>query len=349
MRPHGNVNQIKKCTLIWLLATPEGDTSANYASQVAYADDLTGGGKLKGLRKWLDAIVEKGPMFGYNAEPSKSWLIVKEEKLEEAESVFEGAGVNITVHGKKHLGAVIGQVEHKQEFVSGLIEKWVLQIKTLSEIAAFEPQAAYTSFTSCIRHRYTFYLRTIPDISDLLQPLEDAIRTRLIPALTEGRIITDDERLLLSLPPRLGGMGLVIPPKMSDQEYAFSKSATITLTRAIVEQRKELPPDLENLSKEAKSKTRTTRREQQSALLGDLRSRMSNMQKRANEICCEAGASNWLTALPLEDKGFSLTKREFWDAVNLRYSWPISRLPSKCACGATFDVSHALTCKKGGL
>ena len=171
----------------------------------------------------------------------------------------------------------------------------------------------------------------------MLQPLEDAIRTRLIPALTEGRIITDDERLLLSLPPRLGGMGIVIPPKMSDQEYAFSKSATIMLTRAIVEQRKELPPDLENLSKEAKSKTITTRREQQSALLGDLRSHMSNMQNRANEICCEAGASNWLTALPLEDKGFSLTKREFWDAVNLRYSWPISRLPSKCACA---EVCH---------
>ena len=36
---------------------------------------------------------------------------------------------------------------------------------------------------------------------------------------------------------------------MSDQEYAFSKSATITLTRAIVEQRKELPPDLEILAK----------------------------------------------------------------------------------------------------
>ena len=34
--------------LIWLLATPERDNLVKYASQVAYADDLTVSGKLKG-------------------------------------------------------------------------------------------------------------------------------------------------------------------------------------------------------------------------------------------------------------------------------------------------------------
>ena len=72
-------------------------------------------------------------------------------------------------------------------------------------------------------------------------------------------------------------------------------------------------------------------------------------QKRANEICCEVGASKWLTALPIEDKGFSLNKREFWDSVRLRYGWPISRLPSMCACGAALNISHALSCKKAAL
>ena len=61
------------------------------------------------------------------------------------------------------------------------------------------------------------------------------------------------------------------------------------------------------------------------------------------------GSSNWLSTLPLEEKGFLLTKREFSDAVNLRYSWSLTSMPTKCACGAYYDISHALSYKKGGF
>ena len=40
---------------------------------------------------------------------------------------------------------------------------------------------------------------------------------------------------------------------------------------------------------------------------------MTIYQKRANENCSEVVASNWLTALPIEDKGFALNKRENWE------------------------------------
>ena len=76
---------------------------------------------------------------------------------------------------------------------------------------------------------------------------------------------------------------------------------------------------------------------------------MTADQKRANEIACEAGSSNWLSTLPLEDCGYVLTKREFWDAVNMRYNWPLKRLPTTCACCTRFDISHAFSCKKGGF
>ena len=109
------------------------------SQQVAYADDLTGAGKLHMLRKWLDAIIKNGPKFGYNAEPSKSWLIVKEDRLAEAEQIFEGAGVQITTAGKKHLGAAIGTIDYRDEFMTSLVNKWVAQIETLSKIASFEP------------------------------------------------------------------------------------------------------------------------------------------------------------------------------------------------------------------
>ena len=323
--------------------------TTNRAKHVAYADDLTGGGKLDSLRSWFDNIVDNGPMYGYDAEPTKSWLIVKPDLHEQATHIFEGTGVNITTRGKKHLGAVIGEFEHKHEFITDLVDRWVKQINMLANIAAFEPQASYAAFTNCLRHQYTFYMRTIPGISELLQPLELAIRHRLIPAITEGRMCTDDERILFSLPVRLGGMGIINPMLVSDDEHTNSKIATESLTNAIIIQQTELPANLHECNKAVKSVIRTRRRNLQQNILDDVRSRMPPEQKRANKIACEMGSSNWLSTLPLEEKGFLLTKREFWDAVNLRYSWSLTSMPTKCACGAHYDISHAFSCKKGGF
>ena len=46
---------------------------------------------------------------------------------------------------------------------------------------------------------------------------------------------------------------------------------------------------------------------------------------------------------------FTLNKREFKDAIHLRYDWQISDTPSTCSCGYTFDVDHAKVCRRGGL
>ena len=106
---------------------------------------------------------------------------MKEERLTEAEQIFEGAGVKITT-AKKHIGAAIGTIDYREEFVSNLVKKWVAQIETLSKISALEPHTAYVAFTLCIRHRYAYYMRTIPNIAQLLEPLEQAIKTKFLPA-----------------------------------------------------------------------------------------------------------------------------------------------------------------------
>lgn len=45
----------------------------------AYEDDISGVGKLKELRQWWNNVTENGPLLVYQPEPSKSWLIVKNE------------------------------------------------------------------------------------------------------------------------------------------------------------------------------------------------------------------------------------------------------------------------------
>ena len=62
----------------------------------AYADDLASTGKLQALKKWWDDVNDLGPLLGYNPKASKSYLIVKKEKLEEeAKVIFKDTGINI--------------------------------------------------------------------------------------------------------------------------------------------------------------------------------------------------------------------------------------------------------------
>ena len=39
----------------------------------------------------------------------------------------------------------------------------------------------------------------------------------------------------------------------------------------------------------------------------------------------------------------------FFDLIIIRYGWQLDHLPSKCECGSTFSIDHALSCKKGGF
>jgi len=71
--------------------------------------------------------------------------------------------------------------------------------------------------------------------------------------------------------------------------------------------------------------------------------------KRSMEQAREPGASSWLNALPLANHNFDMNKGEFRDAIALRYNKHISGLPSICACGSNFNVTHAMNCKRGGF
>ena len=50
----------------------------------------------------------------------------------------------------------------------------------------------------------------------------------------------------------------------------------------------------------------------------------------------------WLSALPVEEYGFCLSKGSFRDAISLRYGWQPPSMHSKCACGMSLSVDHAM-------
>ena len=88
-----------------------------------------------------------------------------------------------------------------------MTSKWIQKVEKLSKIAKSEPQAAYTAFIIGQKHRFTYNLRTMPYLKNMLQPLDDIIAKKVIPAISDGRICSSIERRLLSLPPKCGGLG----------------------------------------------------------------------------------------------------------------------------------------------
>ena len=153
-------------------------------TQVWYADDACACGRLSDLRLWWDQLCREGPGFGYFPNASKTWLVTKESCRSDAEITFAGTNVNLTDEGRPYLGAAIGTNQFITQFVMEKVEGWSADVTRLAKIAQSQPHAVYSAFTKGLSSRWIYVSRTIPDIAKLLQPLEDAIRLVLIPALT---------------------------------------------------------------------------------------------------------------------------------------------------------------------
>ena len=316
-------------------------TSLQVASSVKqcwFADDASGAGSTSEIKKWWDVLSTIGPDFGYFPTDKKCWIIAKPAKEENVREVFKETSINVTVQGQKHLGAAIGSREYLEEYVSEKVSNWVHEVATLAEFALSQPQACYAAYTFGLKHRRTYCLRTLPDIQDLLEQLENVISQVLIPAITE-RKCNQLDRTILALPVRLGGLGFGNPCLEASREYASSVKVTTPLVEQIVSQSHELPED--SLVKSAQQAVTRERSKE----LEDRTERIKEMApcktKRALNLAAEQGSSAWLTVLPLQHLGFNLNKRQFRDAVKLRYDWPVDDIPSTCACGEVFTVDHS--------
>ena len=113
-------------------------------------------------------------------------------------------------------------------------------INSLSEIAKTQPHVAYAAFIHGEQHKYTYFLRTIAGISENLRPLDEAINNKLIPSLF-GSEPSEYEREILSLPIRIGGLGIRKVADYADLSYEASTSINQPLIKQILAQSDILP------------------------------------------------------------------------------------------------------------
>ena len=92
--------------------------------------------------------------------------MVKSQYLEKANVVFGNTKINLTSEVTWHLGAVIGNHPYKEKYVNDLVINLNNQLRALSKIAEAEPQLAYAAFASGFKSKLTYFIRTIPDISE---------------------------------------------------------------------------------------------------------------------------------------------------------------------------------------
>ena len=176
------------------------------------------------------------------------------------------------------------------------------------------------------------------------------MRSNLIPSLTGRAPPGDLERLLLSLPPRLGGLGFTIPTNLSAIEFDASMTVTKPLYNLILQKKTHYPLSVIEAQIQAKNKSinRSNSKLAQDTA-ASLLPQLSESSQRSMVLTQEKGASSWLTTLPISEHGFALHKGAFRDALALRYGWDPPNTPSHCICGKSFTVEHALSCPFEGF
>ena len=101
-------------------------------------------------------------MFGYFPKASKYVLIVKDPSLlDQAKTAFARVDIKITCDDQRHLGAAIGTLTFRKEFVKEKVGKWVKYVEKLALFAEDEPQAALTAYAKGVSCRWGYLQRTV--------------------------------------------------------------------------------------------------------------------------------------------------------------------------------------------
>ena len=314
--------------------------------QVWYADDSTLVGSCEKLRQWWDNVECSGPLFGYYPNGAETYPIVKEKYVSKAKDLFADTEVHITTDGMHHFGAALGANSFTKAYASSKVEGWIAEIMRLSAIASTQPHAAYAAFTHGPSSHWTYISRTIPNIQELLLPLENAIHQHFIPALTKRHVSSKIECELFALPGRLGGMGINNPTKES--MYAFKASEHITAPLVALILAQETNQVQRNDHQKVKHLVKRRKQELLKECAEEIKAQLNLKLQRSLSLAQEKGSSAWLSVLPVAEHGFLL--HEGSSTMHCAYvtDEPCTT-PESCNCGDPFSVDHAMICHMRGI
>jgi hypothetical protein len=230
-----------------------------------------------------------------------------------------------------------------------MIQRWVTGIERLAAVATRFPHSAYAGLVSCLSAEWQYICRTVPDVGPRLAPVEQALRTKFLPAITGiSGPINDELRTLLGNGVKTGGLAIRDPTISAASLYSTSIDATSMLAGTLIRNEPINIDAHRNCVRAAGATHRKTKRDGEAAFHAALMERSPPKVKKRMERAAVAGA--WLSTIPNRFSGTELTRDEWFDNVAIRYGNRPANLPDHCdGCGAGLTLEHGLSCKKGGL
>ena len=315
---------------------------------VWYADDASACSSLNGLKNWFSTLLQVCPSFGYYPEARKCVLVVNQDHFSEACEMFSSLGVKVeTSH--RLLGGVVGDHTGTVKYIEECVDEWTKVIQNLILVAETQPQVSYYAYTKSAQCQWSYLQRVIPDCGSFFEPIEKIVSEQLIPTLF-GCDISLCERALFSLPTRMGGLNITNAIDSAPLNYATSRK----LAKPIIEALKaggNFDLDMFMVHCETVRKESIDARDSDlQDMFADVIVQLDTMQQRAVNRVKNEKMSSWLNVVPTAKHQFDLSEQEFRDALAIRYRKPLLGIPPYCdGCSAPFDLTHALSCRKGGL
>ena len=85
------------------------------AKEVAFAGNFFVTDSLNSIKNYSGKLTATDPKYGYFPKPTKFYLTVKENKFINAQTLHANSRVNIATEEKRHLGAVTGSTDYRDE------------------------------------------------------------------------------------------------------------------------------------------------------------------------------------------------------------------------------------------
>ena len=179
-------------------------------------------------------------------------------------------------------------------------------------------------------------------------PLEHLISEKLLSTLF-GCEVSPSERTVFSLPAQMGGLNILNPTTTGASNYSTSRRLTTIVIEALKENTRFDIGAYHAFYSATQGDIRKEKDTLFEGVFSDIVGQLSVPQQWAI-IRAKDEISLWLTVFPLAKHHFDLSATEFRDALALQYKKLLLGVLSHCdGCGDPFDLSHALSCRKGGL
>ena len=111
--------------------------------------------------------------------------------------MFSDSKVKIRTEGKRHLDAAIGTNEFRIKYVTEKVNEWCEELKPLPNFAKSQSQALYAAVCFAEQNKHSYFLRTIPSMSELMKPVEEVIQNDLLANRIESALFSDMKRAVL--------------------------------------------------------------------------------------------------------------------------------------------------------